>query len=586
MAYPQYKLACLTLLSGIIFSSAVEATSDSNREAQQNANEHYLTTNAQAFGANIDDTAALIKKRRQTLEYYGPWLTAKGYSSNAQELIQSIQDARVHGLNPEAYNLTAILNTVKAIRQLNSTNTSSIGGSTDLTMAVASHRADFDKQLSEAFIKLATDLGRGTTKAQKVQRQMFRAAPKVDAQEWLNAISKGRISASQALDSLMPQDQAYHRLTTRMRELLAERSSGKKRIVVEESEELAKEFAGHDIQRIKLKLIETGELHLNSELTTSWDGNAEFALQAFQQRNGIPASGTPDARTRKALNLTLDKEIEAVALSLERWRWMPRKLGRKHLFVNIPDYRVEVRKDERTLLSMATVVGAAQHATPTFSENLQYIVFNPTWTVPKSITNRELIPKERRNPGYLKSRNFDIMRRDGDYLLKVNYDDVTTEDLNADRFPYVLQQRSGEGNALGRMKFMMPNQWNIYMHDTPAKKLFSENDRAYSHGCIRLSDPETMARTLLHEDGYTEQEINAALVLTDRKLVRLRTPIPTHITYMTTWVDEYGSLNRRTDVYNHDEALISALKSNNSLLSILNQIPVISMVEGQVSNGS
>jgi murein L,D-transpeptidase YcbB/YkuD len=572
-------MACMTILSGILFSSAADATTLHKDGVRQHPIERH---SAQKL---VQDTgsAAPSEIRRQTLGYYGPWLTAKGYSSNAQELIQYINDARVHGLNPEAYDFSAILNTVRSIAQLNSSNT---GGASDLTKAIGSYRADFDKQLGEAFTKLANDLGRGATKAQKVQRQMFRAAPKVNAREWLNAISTGKITASQALDSLMPHDQAYHRLTARMRELLAERNSDKTRIVVEESEERAKEFAAQDIQRIKLRLIETGELPLNTELNSEWDGNVEYALQAFQQRSGIPVSGNADSRTRRALNLELDKEIEAVALSLERWRWMPRMLGRKHLLVNLPDYRVALRKDEKTLLSMATVVGAVKHATPTFSEDLQHIVFNPTWTVPKSITNRELIPKERRKPGYLKSRNFDIMQRDGDYLVKVDYNDVTTEDLNADRFPYVLQQRSGDGNALGRMKFMMPNQWNIYMHDTQAKKLFTHNDRAYSHGCIRLSDPELMARTLLHEDGYTTLEVEAALALTDRKTVRLRTPIPTHITYMTSWIDEYGALNRRADVYNHDEALISALKSNNTLLTLLHQVPALSLVEGPVLNGS
>ncbi|MGK0228943.1 MAG: murein L,D-transpeptidase YcbB/YkuD [Gammaproteobacteria bacterium] len=572
----------MTLLSGVFFSSTADATTLREAGVLQHPIEH---PSAQGL-LHHHGSAPLSEKHRQTLEYYGPWLTAKGYSSNAQELILSINDARVHGLNPEAYNLSAILKTASSIAQLSSANTPKTGGSSELTSAIAYYRVNFDKQLGEAFTALANDLGKGATKAQEVQRQMFRAAPKVNAQEWLNAISKGRITVSQALDSLMPHDQAYHRLTARMRELLAERNSHKTRINVEESEERAKEFVAHDIQRIKLRLIETGELPKNTELNSEWDGNVQYALQAFQQRSGIPVSGTADTRTRKSLNLTLDKEIEAVALSLERWRWMPRVLGRKHLLVNLPDYQVVVRKDEKTLLSLATVVGAAVHATPTFSEDLQHIVFNPTWTVPKSITNRELIPRERRKPGYLKSRNFDIMQRDGDYLVKVDYDDVTTEDLNADRFPYVLQQRSGDGNALGRMKFMMPNQWSIYMHDTQAKRLFTHNDRAYSHGCIRLSDPEIMARTLLHEDGYTAQEIDAALALTDRKLVRLRTPIPTHITYMTSWVDEYGTLNRRTDVYNHDEALISALKTNNTLLTILNQLPVISMVEGRVPNSS
>lgn len=568
----------MTVLSGVIFSSTANATTVREAGVLQYPSAQGLVQKS--------DRSMLSEKHRQKLEHYGPWLTAKGYSSNAQELIQYINDARVHGLNPEAYDLSAILKTVNSIDQLHSDNTSNTDHNVELATDIAAYRADFDNQLSEAFTKLANDFGKGATKAQKVQRQLFRAAPKVNAQEWLNAISKGQVTTSQALDSLMPHDQAYHRLTARMRELLAEREADKTRIVVEESEEREKEFIAHDIQRIKLRLIETGELPMTTELSSEWDGNTEYAMQAFQRRNGIPVSGTADTRTRKALNLTLGKEIQAVALSLERWRWMPRVLGRKHLFVNLPDYKVEVRKDEKTLLSMATVIGAVKHATPTFSEDLQHIVFNPTWTVPKSITNRELIQKERSKPGYLKSRNFDLMRRDGDYLVKVDYDDLTEEDLNADQFPYVLQQRSGEGNALGRMKFMMPNQWNIYMHDTQAKKLFTHNDRAYSHGCIRLSDPETMARTLLYEDGYTSEEIEAALVLTDRKLVRLRTPIPTHITYMTSWVDEDGELNRRADVYNHDDALISALKSNNTLLTLLNQIPVISMVEGQAPNGS
>ena len=574
----------MALASCFLISSTASANSLQKADTPASSNDH--SSKILVRGDHYYNGVGLSSEQKQTLELYGPWLTEKGYSSNAQELIEYIQDASVHGLNPEAYDLSAILDTVREIAQLSSASAADSREASRVTNAIAARRSDFNKQLGVAFTKLANDFGSGATEAQKVQRQMFRAAPTVNAQDWLNAISTGQVTASQAFDSLMPQDQAYHRLTARMRELLAERNSDKIRIAVETSEERAKELAGHDIQRLKLRLMETGDLPMNTELTSEWDGNAEYALQAFQQQNGIPVSGTADSRTRKALNLTLNTEIEAVALSLERWRWMPRDLGRKHLMVNIPDYRVQFRKDGNTMLSMATVVGAVKHATPTFSEDLQHIVFNPTWTVPKSITNRELIPKERNKPGYLKARNFDLLRRDGDRLVKVSYDDITQEDLNTKPFPYVLQQRSGARNALGRMKFMMPNQWNIYMHDTQAKKLFTHNDRAYSHGCIRLSDPDSMARTLLHEDGYTDQEIETSLTRTDRKLVRLRTPIPTHITYMTSWVDEYGVFNRRADVYNHDEALISALKSNNTLLTVLNQVPVISMVEGREINGS
>jgi len=176
------------------------------------------------------------------------------------------------------------------------------------------------------------------------------------------------------------------------------------------------------------------------------------------------------------------------------------------------------------------------------------------------------------------------MRRDNDHLVKVSYADVTAADYAAERFPYVLQQRSGNDNALGRMKFMMPNQYNIYLHDTQAKKLFQHHDRAYSHGCIRLSDPDSMARVLLEEDGFTAEEIATHLANKNRKLVRFKTPIPTHLTYMTTWVDEYGALNRRADIYNHDEALLKALKAKNTLISELDQLPAISRTENDSNN--
>ncbi len=599
MANLHNKLACLTLVSGLAVFSSLQASSNTPSGLHTHSFEGFTATaisKALSMGrlSNVSDTVKngdLLKVNTSASPYslhkHGPWLTDGGISGNSQELIKALKDARAHGLNPDSYELPTILATVKRILELDyGENTTDHLSLSELKSLKLSLRNNLNTQLNQAFLKLAQDLGRGAVVATDVQRQMFRKAPAVNPQEWLEALTRGEISAKAALQSLMPHDASYHRLTAHMRKLLDEHASGKRRVSVALTEDNANKFSKNDNERLTLRLMETGELPLNTELTGNYDQTLQFAIERFQQRNGIPVTGLADSRTRQALNLSVEKEIEAVALSLERWRWMPRILGQKHIMVNIPDYTVQVRKEGKTLLSMRTVVGKARHATPTFSEEMEYIVFNPTWTVPKSITNREMIPKELRNPGYLKSRNFDIMRRDGDHLVKVPYDEVTAEDYSAERFPYVLQQRSGPGNALGRMKFMMPNEYNIYLHDTQAKDLFSKNERAYSHGCIRLSDPETLARVLLQEDGFSEAEIETALTRTDRKLVRFKTPVPTHLTYMTTWVDEQGMLNMRPDIYKHDEALVTALEGKNTLIKTLKQVPLISSTDRQVSKDS
>ena len=220
-------------------------------------------------------------------------------------------------------------------------------------------------------------------------------------------------------------------------------------------------------------MIEIGDLPINTVLTPFFDADLLVALKQFQQRNGIAASGIVDLRTRNALNTSIEQEITAVALSLERWRWMPRDLGSKHVFVNIPDYRVIMRENDEITLSMIAVVGSVEHQTPAFSRDMSYMEFNPTWTVPASIANRELIPKERHTPGYLASRQFTYLQRINNRLVKVPSEQVTADDFAQNPFPYVLQQRGGPINALGRMKFMMPNPHAIYLHDTQAKKHFT-----------------------------------------------------------------------------------------------------------------
>ena len=216
---------------------------------------------------------------------------------------------------------------------------------------------------------------------------------------------------------------------------------------------------------------------------------------------------------------------------------------------------------------MPIVIGARRFPTPSFSRAMSYLEFNPTWTVPASITNRELIPLERRNPGYLESRQFVFLEPVDGGLREIPRESVTAEDFEEEPFPYMLRQRGGPRNALGRMKFMMPNPYAIYLHDTPAKRHFALHERAYSHGCIRLADPDRLASVLMEKDGKRDAEIERVFAnpLTNR--VRLKTHVPTHLVYLTARVDENGMLQRRPDVYGHDPALREALREKGLLPS-------------------
>ncbi|PIE36829.1 MAG: hypothetical protein CSA54_03135 [Gammaproteobacteria bacterium] len=359
-----------------------------------------------------------------------------------------------------------------------------------------------------------------------------------------------------------------------MRDLLTEKATGLAPTRITGKLPLGLGDRQHAVTQLKERLIETGDLGYFARLDWHFDAELEEALQRFQTRSGLEDTGILDDRTLAELNLPIEEEIERIALSLERWRWMPRKLGKRHIIVNIPNYKVEMYDGHQLILDMVAVVGAARYPTPNFSRDMSYIEFNPTWTVPSRIVNEELVPRERRRPGYLASRNFAFFRHTGKGLREVPASSVPRSAFRQTPFPYVLRQRSGAGNALGRMKFMMPNPHAIYLHDTQAKELFEHHDRAYSHGCIRLGDPEYFARLLMRLDGRSESEIEQALAERETHRVRLRSRIPTHLIYMTTWVDAYGAIQHRRDVYQHDANLVAALKRANTLLNVMNTLDV------------
>jgi murein L,D-transpeptidase YcbB/YkuD len=562
----------------------------------------------------------LTEKQLRQLRVYGPWLTEDGLSNNAQTLIRTIQNIRIHGLNPERYQLTRILRTVDELYDLDrrplqmAANNGKSQPATQSTQTPPAKSSDTDaairnaaamakagqtsplpgvtpifalstakteqlpggessnlnrlrqslsRQLDYSFKKIIGDLGQGVVNGRDVQSKLYRKLPTVNSDAILQAVKQGDSSVAQAIKSVVPKHESYHRLTHHLRDLLTELQSNVKRTQVPKLPgSTADTYV--DQQLIAQRLYEVGLLQLVDVFDVSAT-KVSSALRKFQNRHGHPETGKADKRTRLTLNRSVEQEIDLVALNLERWRWMPRELGQRHIFVNIPDYRVEHIENSITTLSMTAVVGSQEHQTPSFSRDMSYMEFNPTWTVPAKITNSKLIPLERRKPGYLKSRQFRYLQRRNGHLYTVADELVSRADFNKNPFPYVLQQQGGPINALGKMKFMMPNPYAIYLHDTQIKRHFTLNDRAFSHGCIRLHKPEVLARLLMSLDGMDEQTINKKIHNKATHRVRLRNPVPTHLAYFTSWVDTDGNLQSRPDIYEHDEPLLTALKSANLL---------------------
>lgn len=286
-------------------------------------------------------------------------------------------------------------------------------------------------------------------------------------------------------------------------------------------------------------------LHLTGDMpgldtTQVFNDTLEMAVKNFQVRHGYTPDGVIGATVIKEMNVPVEKRLQQILMNMNRMRWMPAEMSGNLIMVNIPEFMLHVYEGNKRAFDMVVVVGKEGHNTMMFNGDLNQIVFSPYWNVPPSIVKNEIMPAISRNPGYLSNQNMEMVSNSGSLPT--------------------IRQKPGPGNALGKVKFLFPNNFNIYFHDTPSKSLFARDRRAFSHGCIRLSDPYKMAQYLLrNEPEWTPERINAAMNSGDEKYVKLDKPVPVVITYYTAWVDENGLLNFREDIYKHDQKLAAKM---------------------------
>lgn len=289
-----------------------------------------------------------------------------------------------------------------------------------------------------------------------------------------------------------------------------------------------------------------------------FDDRLVGAVMRFQADNGLTQDGIVGANTLAAINVDAETRLKDVILAMERQRWMNFDRGERHVLVNIPDFHATVVDQDVVTFSTRSVVGHPdpRRHTPEFSDVMEYMVINPSWTVPRSITTREYLPQLQEDP----TAQSQLELWSGGQVVDRAQVDFTQ--YTASTFPYTLRQAPSTSNALGLVKFMFPNPWNIYLHDTPAKNLFARETRAYSHGCVRLQDPFDFAYHLLAPQVDDPEAYFARILATGRETtVRLETPIPVHLVYWTSFVDSDGRLQHRADIYGRNADLWQALEA-------------------------
>jgi L,D-transpeptidase YcbB len=369
---------------------------------------------------------------------------------------------------------------------------------------------------------------------------------KVDPEELQWHIPRKKVDAVALLDSLVarkgrnleewePVNQGYRELKKKLLELYELEKQGGWDSLQLDRNVYKQGDSGPFVVKLKRRLAAWGDLD-SADRSKKFTAATRRAVQQAQQRFGLKEDGIVGKDLLRALNVPLERRIEQVLINLERMRWLPPQPEGKRLLANIPDFRLHVFDSAGKVMDMKIVVGKAGTSTVVFTDSLKYVVLAPYWNVPPSIVKNEILP---------------AMQRSRSYLARNNMEQTGTEN----GLP-VIRQKPGPENSLGLVKFIFPNSFNIYFHDTPAKSLFEQEQRAFSHGCIRLEQPLKLAQWLLQDrPEWTEEALLEAMHGDKEKWVTLEQPVPVFISYFTAWVDGEGLLHFREDVYGHDEKM-------------------------------
>jgi len=372
------------------------------------------------------------------------------------------------------------------------------------------------------------------------------------------------VSLKQQLDKNMPTQYHYKALQKELVRYMDIQKNGGWQKVTLSHYKLKPNQKDKGVPSLRKRLIITGDYNGSDTNMDSivYDKPLVEALKRFQARNGLVVDGVVGGGTLKALNEPVESKITKIRLNLDRIKWLNKRKGRYHIVINIPDFRLNFEDNGTVIQNIKVITGKPNHPTPIFGDTVELIVLNPYWNVPTSIIQNEMIPKLLRNPYALKKQNIEILTGWGKNAEVVDPASVNWAEYRySRRVPYRFAQLPGYANALGKIKFLFPNKFSVYMHDTPTKRLFKRHKRAFSHGCVRLQKPRELLKTFASIDSSID--LNKAFeILKGKKntTIKLQRTVPVDIVYLTAYVDYDGNLQFRDDVYNYDKMQLKSFR--------------------------
>jgi murein L,D-transpeptidase YcbB/YkuD len=465
------------------------------------------------------------------------WVDDGGINARGRELLKSVAKADDDGLTAADY--------LAGLPQ----DLSTLSGDEAL--------AGLELVLSDIMLKFGRDLYAGRTTPAVTSPDIVIARKRFDPGIWLAAARQD--GAKKLFSTLRPAHPQYAQL----RQLLAGYRSLAARggwPKVSKGDVLKPGMSAPRVLELRANLVDRGYSGLDVAEPEVFDDGLKSVITHMQRRHGLGADGVVGPATLRAMNVSAEQRVAQLIINLERWRWLPRSLGARHILVNQAGFEMFLMQGRKLVDRRRVIIGKPFHKTPMFSDEIIYAEFNPTWTVPSSIAGNEMLPKLKKNPGYLASKGYKLYTSWKAGAPAMNAWTIDWYAVNPKRFPYRIVQGPGPKNALGQVKFIFPNKFNVYLHDTPSRQLFARTGRAFSHGCIRVHKPLEFAKKLFQQTGRKgKTSIKSILASKKQTRVKLKTKMPVHLAYFTTWVDDNGVPLFFNDVYGRDKLVGSLL---------------------------
>ncbi|OFX38740.1 MAG: hypothetical protein A2X03_11410 [Bacteroidetes bacterium GWA2_40_15] len=505
----------------------------------------FIVGNENCFIFKVDNenlTSGKVLSRFYMNRLYTPaWFSRDSLNNNSYDLLRYIRQVDQQGLQPEDYHLHLIelyLGKVLTCQGIDTTD-----------------MVKLEVLLTDAFILLGSHLYYG------------KVDPEKEGSDWNMNRKDPELRLDLKLEEALAANDVFNKLNLlapgyrsywMMKEELAFFLKLNEQIwpVIIFGEAIRPGDSSQLIPEIRERLIKL-RYQLTDSVSPFLDDELVIQLKSFQEDWGLNPDGVVGKATLEGLNSLPLKLVSQLKVNMERFRWMPLKVTEKYIIVNIANYKLDLISGTDTLISLRVIVGKETRSTPVFNEQLSYIVFSPTWTIPNTILMDDVLPELLKGPEYLEKRNMRLLRNDG---TELKYNEIDWSVITKDNFPYMVRQNPGPGNALGQVKFMFPNAYNVYIHDTPSKRYFAREERDMSSGCVRVENPFDLAVLLLSDiPEWSPPKIRTAMQQDKEQIVRLKIPVDVVLIYLTAWTDGKDRIQFRKDIYQKDEKVLAAL---------------------------